>query len=158
MGAGSLSHWTTKEARCCGLDYSGPWLGLTRIARDCGSHRVEIPKTAPGKPPSPSGICPRRPHTSLTRCPASHPPPANSTAWADAEAPQPSEAPLPGVPLEGTGLAVIATLQDVTFHPEAWARAGRGRSCVSRKERSRQAGLGGAATPPARENAGRISQ
>lgn len=54
----------------------------------------------------------------------------NTAGLADAEAPPPSEAPLAGVPLAGTGLAVIATLQDVTFRPGAWDRAGRGRRCV----------------------------
>lgn len=45
-----------------------------------------------------------------------------------------SEAPTPtpaGVPLAGMGLAVIATLQDVTFRPGARGWVRRGRRCIS---------------------------
>lgn len=71
-------------------------------------------------------------------------PPLDTPAGADAEAPQSTEAPLAGVPLAGTALAVIATLQDVTFRPGAWGPAGRGRQYVS--EKKEQADLGRAAT------------
>jgi hypothetical protein len=60
-----------------------------------------------------------------------------------------------GVPLAGTGLAVIATLQDVTFRPGAWRWVGRGRQCVSEKKKKKRAGRSWRSShlAPPRENA-----
>lgn len=133
-------------ARCCGPGYARPWPCPTRLSRDRRALAGSRHSNSPGEF-SPSRVLPPHLGSDPQALPSAPPPPTPTTpAWADAEASHPSPPPLAGVPLAGTGLAVIATLQDVTFRPGAWGRAGRGGAGETMfQEKKEQAGFEGAA-------------
>lgn len=121
--------------RSCGPRYTRPWPCRTRLSGDWRATAGSSPPNSPREAFS-DGILSPHPGSDPQALPAAPPPFLKHTSAGGRGGPAFPRDPLVGVLLAGTGLSVIATLQDATFHPKAWGRAGRRRQYVSRKERA----------------------